>query len=170
MTVDFANASITLVQKLFEYSAKSEGKRFYFPDEEISLSPIQLLEQVENFAGGFDEWKVPHDSIVLLCGMNSSMIVTAFLATQYGGLIPSIIAPPRRNEINFDERILRLAKVAKPAVILFDESLSEQQLAELKQRELCSKNKSVCQTTCFISIHSIYFWQYFRTSRSHDFT
>jgi acyl-CoA synthetase (AMP-forming)/AMP-acid ligase II len=134
MTVDFANASITLVQKLFEYSAKSEGKRFYFPDEEISLSPIQLLEQVENFAGGFDEWKVPHDSIVLLCGMNSSMIVTAFLATQYGGLIPSIIAPPRRNEINFDERILRLAKVAKPAVILFDESLSEQQLAELKQR------------------------------------
>lgn len=123
----------TLSQHLIHFTANNDNKFFHFPDEEISFSPTQLLEQVENFAGGFDEWNVPHDSIVLLCGMNSSTMVTVFLATQYAGLIPSIIAPPRRNESGLIDRISRLIKVAKPAVVLFDNSVSEQLLSELRK-------------------------------------
>jgi acyl-CoA synthetase (AMP-forming)/AMP-acid ligase II len=103
-----------------------------FPDEGVELTPVELANQVERDAAGLLALDLRRGSVVILCGHNSSRLVTLFLSCQAAGLIPCIFGPSVGPWGAFKERLLHAIQITTPSGAFFEDTVPANELEEVR--------------------------------------
>src|SRR5664280_99605 len=147
---------MTLYSSLLRNCEDGSGQRFVFPDEDLVLSPVQLLGKADLIAAGLQSLDLPESSIVLLCSHNSSTLVATFLAAQRAGLVPCVVAPKEHDDSAFKIRLVQSIVKRAPSAVFLDRTLDPRELEVLRKetatvgvsRPLCIENFSQIPLDC----------------------
>lgn len=122
----------TLYDFVWEHANNNATGGISFPDEDLELGWQALTLRADACAAGLSELGVGHESVVFLCGRNSSALLATFLGAQRAGATPSILAPRMSAAGDFVESLLLKIRIARPAALLLDRTIADDEYEELK--------------------------------------
>ena len=122
----------TLYDFALEHSTNGASGGITFPDENLELDWQSLTSRADECAAGLSSIGIGHEAVVFLCGKNSSTLLSAFLGAQRAGATPSILAPRMSAKTDFIESLLRKIRIARPAALLVDQTIADDEFEELK--------------------------------------
>lgn len=122
----------TLYDFVWEHANNNATGGITFPDEDLELDWQALTLRADACAAGLSAIGVGHESVVFLCGRNSSALLSTFLGAQRAGATPSILAPRMSAAGDFVESLLLKIRIARPAALLLDRTIAHDEYEELK--------------------------------------
>ncbi|MEK6299973.1 MAG: AMP-binding protein [Acidobacteriota bacterium] len=117
---------------VWKHASNNSTGGITFPDENLELDWQALTLRADACAAGLSELGVGHEAVVFLCGRNSSALLAAFLGAQRAGATPSILAPRMSAAGDFIESLLLKIRIARPAALLLDRTIADDEYEELK--------------------------------------
>jgi 7-keto-8-aminopelargonate synthetase-like enzyme/acyl-CoA synthetase (AMP-forming)/AMP-acid ligase II/acyl carrier protein len=122
----------TLYDFVWEHANNNATGGITFPDENLELDWQALTSRADAYAAGLAALGIGHESVVFLCGRNSSALLSTFLGAQRAGATPSILAPRMSAAGDFIESLLLKIRIARPAALLLDRTIADDEYEELK--------------------------------------
>ncbi len=122
----------TLYDFVWEHANNNATGGITFPDENLELDWQALTSRADASAAGLSTLGIGHESVVFLCGRNSSALLATFLGAQRAGATPSILAPRMSAAGDFIESLLLKIRIARPSALLLDRTIADDEYEELK--------------------------------------
>jgi 7-keto-8-aminopelargonate synthetase-like enzyme/acyl-CoA synthetase (AMP-forming)/AMP-acid ligase II/acyl carrier protein len=122
----------TLYDFVLEHANNNDTGGVTFPDENLELDWPALVLRANACAAGLSSTGIGHESVIFLCGRNSSTLLSSFLGAQRAGATPSILAPKMNGTSDFIESLLLKIRIARPSALLLGRTVADDEYEELK--------------------------------------
>lgn len=138
----------TLYDRVLCLAESGAPNTIVFRDEGLTLDWASLVSAADVASAALHEIGVRQGSVAFLCSRNTSHLLAAFLGSQRLGAIPAILAPRAGTWDHFSESLALKARLADPAALLVDDSISDEQLLSLRVREWNSGSMTIDRICC----------------------